>query len=83
MRDYNGTTLSGTYERGRHAFRHCLALRSSNRKNQLWSPMEGLRSRNPLQEYKGVPTRSLLHSLCAYKTLVREKRTAWELKNHM
>ena len=73
-------TSSVTYERARDVFRRCLALRSSNRQHQLWSPVEGLTSRTLLRECKGVPTRSLLHSLRAYKTLVREKRTAWELK---
>ena len=73
--------LSGTYERARYAFRRCLALHSSNRQHQLRSPVEGLTIRTLLRECKGVPTRSLPHSLCAYKTLVREKQTAWEPKN--
>ena len=75
--------LSGTYERARDAFRRCLALHSSNRQHQLRIPVEGLTSRTLLRECKGVPTSSLLHSLCAHKNLVREKRTAWERKTSM
>ena len=56
----------------RDAFRRCLALRSPNRQHQPRIPVEGLTSRTLLRECKGVPKISLPHSLCAYKTLVRE-----------
>ena len=66
-----------TYERERDAFWRCLALCSSTRQDQPRRPVEGLTSRTLLGECKRVPMSSLPHSLRAYYSPVREKRTAW------
>ena len=71
--DWNfGRMSTSRVERARDAFRRCVALRSPKRQHQPQSPVEGLTSRTLLWECKGVPTRSLPHSLCTYKTLVCE-----------